>query len=118
MTLTPTQRKQLRARAHALDPVVMIGDKGLSETALQEIERSLLSHELIKIRVSMDDRKAREDIGAVICAQLNAVSIQSIGKVLVVYRANPDKKPQAQATPTRSRRKTAARQPKKAYQDR
>jgi putative YhbY family RNA-binding protein len=119
MVLTSAQRKLLRAQAHSLHPLVMIGDKGLSESVLLEIDRSLLSHELIKVRVSMDDRVARDQTFAAICAGLKADSVQTIGKILVIYRANPDKvtKPAAVTRPSRNKRKEA-RPTKKTFQDR
>ncbi len=69
--LTPTERKALRARAHALHPVVMIGSSGLTAPVLKEIDLALKSHELIKIRMLGDDRTAREDALERICAALD-----------------------------------------------
>jgi RNA-binding protein len=90
--MTPSRRSELRSQAHQLDPVVIIGDKkGLSDEVLAEIDRSLKAHELIKIRAATDDRNAREQWMEKICAALQAVAIQQIGKVLVVYRENFDK---------------------------
>lgn len=88
-TLTPTDRRALKARAHALKPVVMISDAGLSAGVLTEIERGLKSHELIKIKVSGDDRERRETLLAEICERSGASAIQHIGKILIVYRENP-----------------------------
>jgi len=88
-TLTPTARRELKARAHALKPVVMISDAGLSAGVLTEIERGLKSHELIKIKVSGDDRERRETLLAEICEHSGAAPVQHIGKILIVYRANP-----------------------------
>jgi RNA-binding protein len=85
------QRRHLRALAHALHPVVMIGDAGLSEAVMREIDINLKSHELIKIRVLGDDREARIAMLETICSTLNAVNVQHIGKLLVVYR--PAEKP-------------------------
>lgn len=90
-TLTPAQRRALRAKAHALDPVVIIGEAGLSEAVAREIERALKSHELIKVKVLSDDRELRENMLRQICLNLNAAPVQHIGKILVVYRENPDK---------------------------
>lgn len=91
LSLTPAQRRFLRAQAHSLNPVVMIGDAGLTEAVMKEIERSLHSHELIKIKVASGDRELRESMLAEICATLEAAPAQHIGKTLVVYR--PAKKP-------------------------
>lgn len=84
--LTPDQRRFLRAQAHHLNPVVMIGDAGLSESVLKEIERSLASHELIKIKAHQGDKEAREALLEEICTRLEAASVQHIGKILVVYK--------------------------------
>lgn len=91
LSLTPAQRRFLRARAHALHPVVMIGDAGLSEAVMRETERSLKSHELIKIKVASDDRAVRESIMQEICAALGAGPVQHIGKTLIIYK--PAEKP-------------------------
>lgn len=89
--LNPRERSALRSRAHALDPVVLIGDGGLTPAVLSEIGRSLDAHELIKIRVAGDDRNAREDILRQVCTDLEAAPVQHIGKILVIYRQKPDK---------------------------
>jgi RNA-binding protein len=95
--VTPEQRRRLRARAHALDPVVMIGQSGLSATVLQEIERALKSHELIKIRVSGVERGGREHMLEALCRATAAEPVQHIGKILVVHRENPElRKPVAE----------------------
>ncbi len=86
LTLTVSQRRDLKARAHALQPVVMIGSAGLTEAVLEEIARSLNSHELIKIRVMSDERETREAMMEQICESLSAAAVQHIGKILVVYR--------------------------------
>ena len=90
LELTSTQRRALRARAHALHPVVMIGDAGLTTTVLNEIHRNLASHELIKIRVMAGLNATREKLLAEVCATLHAASVQHIGKILVVYRPRPE----------------------------
>jgi RNA-binding protein len=76
----------LKARAHGLDPVVHIGEKGLTAAVLAEIGRALDSHELIKVRAAALDRDAREAALADLCARLGAQPVQHIGKVLVLYR--------------------------------
>jgi putative YhbY family RNA-binding protein len=87
--LSPTRRRELKARAHALDPVVRIGGTGLSASVLAEIDRCLKSHELIKIRVNGADRPGREAILEEICRRTGAQAVQHIGKILVVFRENP-----------------------------
>jgi len=89
LTATPAQRAALRAQAHALNPVVLIGAEGLTEPVMAEIERNLVAHELIKIRVFGDDREARLEIYTTICDRLGAAPIQHIGKLLVLYRPAP-----------------------------
>ena len=86
LSITSAQRRALRARAHALDPVVAIGDKGLTSTVYRELETSLVAHELIKVRASDADRKARAELLSQICTTLNAAPVQHIGKILVIYR--------------------------------
>ncbi|BBE10232.1 MAG: putative RNA-binding protein, YhbY family [Glomeribacter sp. 1016415] len=87
LSLTPAKRAALRAQAHALKPVVMIGADGLTEAVVAEIEKNLSAHELIKIRVLGDDRDTRIAIYQDICEQLNAAPIQHIGKLLLIWRA-------------------------------
>ena len=99
--LTPAERGTLRARAHHLQPVVMIGDAGLTPQVMREIEANLKSHELIKIRVLGDDRHARDALPSAICEATDANAVQQIGKMLVIYRPRPpeEKKKVPQAPP-------------------
>ncbi len=90
LKLTSAERSTLRADAHALHPVVMIGEAGLTAPVLKEIDASLNSHGLIKVRVFGDDREARITIYETICAKLDAAPIQHIGKLLVIYRPKKD----------------------------
>ncbi|WP_420997568.1 YhbY family RNA-binding protein [Cupriavidus sp. 30B13] len=89
LQLIAAQRSELRSRAHGLNPVVMIGAEGLTRSVLAEIDRSLASHDLIKIRVFGDDRENRIAIYEAICEDLDAAPIQHIGKLLVVWRPGP-----------------------------
>ena len=96
LTLTVLQRQNLKARAHPLKPTVIIGNAGLTSSVLEEIGRSLKSHELIKIRVMNDDREARDAMLLEICERLNAAPVQHIGKILLVYQPQedvPERKP-------------------------
>ncbi len=86
LNLTVSQRLALKGRAHALKPVVMIGNAGLTPAVLDEIERSLKSHDLLKIKVMSDDREARAAMLQEICTILKAGPVQHIGKTLVLYR--------------------------------
>ena len=85
LILSVAQRLELKARAHALNPIVMIGSAGLTPTVLDEIARTLKAHELIKIRVNAE-REARDTMLEEICTTLNAGAVQHIGKILVVYQ--------------------------------
>jgi len=89
--LTPSQRRDLRAAAHPLHPVVAIGHHGLTPAVLHEIDVALLAHELIKVRVFDDDRAARESLMARVCAEMRCAPVQHIGKLLVLWRVNPEK---------------------------
>ncbi len=89
--LTPGGKKALRAQAHHLDPVVMIGEAGLSAGVMVEIERALLAHQLIKIRIFGDDRQQRNTIMQAITEQSGCAAVQMIGKLLVVWRPNAEK---------------------------
>ena len=84
--LTPVERSALRAEAHGLKPVVIIGEAGLTPAVMKEIAASLDSHGLIKVRVFGDDREARVAIYDTICEELDAAPVQHIGKLLVIYR--------------------------------
>jgi len=88
--LTPAERSALRAEAHGLNPVVMIGEAGLTESVMKEVAASLDAHGLIKVRVFGDDREARVAMYEQICAELEAAPVQHIGKLLVVYRPKKD----------------------------
>ena len=90
LSLTVPERLALKGRAHALSPTVMIGNAGLTDAVLKEIAQTLKTHELIKIRVMNDERAQREEILAAICTQLDAAPVQHIGKILVVYKPNPE----------------------------
>lgn len=94
LTLSTEQRKFLKALAHDLKPVVMIGNQGLSEAVVKEAERSIAAHELIKVRVLGDNRDEREAYLAQLCEALKAAPVQHIGKLLLVYR--PAEKPKIQ----------------------
>ena len=84
--LTPVERSALRAEAHGLKPVVIIGEAGLTPSVIKEISASLDSHGLIKVRVFGDDREMRNEIYENICTELQAHPVQHIGKLLVIYR--------------------------------
>lgn len=84
--LTPAQRQHLKSLAHARQPVVMIGNHGLTAAVLKEIEFALQAHELIKIKAASNELETRRSWMAEICAASGASPVQQIGKILVVYR--------------------------------
>jgi len=90
ITLSPIERRTLKAKAHELVPVVMIGDHGLTPAIIREIDRNLKAHELIKIRASTDDREQRAKWFDEICDALNAAPIQHIGKIYIIWRHSPE----------------------------
>jgi putative YhbY family RNA-binding protein len=90
LTLTSAQRQALKARAHGLRPVVLLGAAGLTEKVLREIDRALAAHALIKIKVPNDDRSERTQIAADVAEKLSAANVQSIGKMIVVFRPQPE----------------------------
>jgi len=115
--LTPAERRALKARAHHLDPVVMIGDAGATPGVLHEIDLALKSHELIKVRVLGDDRERREAMADEICAALDASPVQHIGKILVLFRERPPQPDEGKkAAPRRGRK--GRRRTKRSYQNR
>jgi len=89
-SITPAQRQYLRGLAHNLNPVVMIGQHGLSPAVIKETEAALKAHELIKVRVLGDDREARLAWYAELSAAVGAIQVQHIGKLLVLFRPNED----------------------------
>ena len=107
--LSAAERRALKARSHALEPVVRVGDKGLTPAVLAEIERALAAHELIKIRVQAE-RDDRAGMLVEICSRSKASAVQLIGKMLVVYRARPPG--EAEAEDREKVRKEAARKTK------
>ncbi|MBI4191330.1 MAG: YhbY family RNA-binding protein [Betaproteobacteria bacterium] len=112
--LTSAQRSALRARAHPLHPVVMISDADLGPAVLNEIDRNLSSHELIKIRVFSEVRATRETLLRKICDTLSAAPVQHIGKILVVYRPQPA---DAEANTKKARpRRKPPRRTKRSFQ--
>jgi putative YhbY family RNA-binding protein len=115
--LSPAERGALRARAHRLHPVVLIGDGGLTDAVLLEIDRNLAAHGLIKIRVADAGRDDRNRILELVCEKLEAAPVQHIGRILVVFRPRPEGEA---ARPLRPRRppKRPPRQTKRSFQNR
>ena len=92
---TPTSKelRQLRALAHKLRPVVTVAGKGLSPTVLEELDRALKDHELIKVKVAVGDREQRELVIADACERSSASLVQRIGNIATLLRANPQADP-------------------------
>ena len=88
--LSSARRSELRAQAHALHPVVIIGDKGLTDEVIAEIDRSLKAHELIKVRAPSLERDARGHALAAVCERTGAQAVQQVGKVWVLFRKNDE----------------------------
>lgn len=112
--LSSAERRELRAQAHGLNPVVSISENGLSDAVLKEIEVCLNAHELIKIRVYGDSREDRLAYYEQICNELGAAPVQHIGKLLVIYRQNAEKAAKASAPNINS--KAAPRRTKRSFQ--
>ncbi|GGY80317.1 ribosome assembly RNA-binding protein YhbY [Marinobacter zhanjiangensis] len=86
MSLSAAQRREYRAIAHNLKPIIIIGDKGLSEGLMQELDRALDDHELIKVKVANNDREARSEAISELCARSGAELVQTIGKIAIIMR--------------------------------
>ena len=94
MNLSEHQKKYLRGLGHQLKPLVMVGDAGLSDSVLAEYESTLSHHELIKVRVRVGDRDARDAIIDELCTKSSAILVQRIGNVALLFRQNLKKKPE------------------------
>ncbi|HEX4916228.1 MAG TPA: ribosome assembly RNA-binding protein YhbY [Vicinamibacterales bacterium] len=90
LKVSPRERASLKARAHSLEPVVQIGQSGVTAQLVREVDRALRAHELIKVKVIAADRDEREEICDDIAARTGAAAVQRVGKVLVLWRPNPD----------------------------
>jgi RNA-binding protein len=92
VSITDKQRRWLRQQVHHLKPVVTVGQAGLSDAVLTEIELALAHHELIKVRISSAERNERDATVRTIAARTGAELVQRIGNVASYFRANPRKK--------------------------
>jgi RNA-binding protein len=90
MALSNVQIRYLRGLSHALRPTVMIGAKGLTDAVVAELEVALAHHELVKVQVAGDDREARAAAAGVLADRTRAEVVQKIGKIICLYRRNPD----------------------------
>lgn len=87
MSHTDSQKRYLRKLAHNLKPLVIIGDKGLSDSVANELDLTLAHHELIKVRVNATDREERDAMITKMCKKLKCTLVQRIGHIAVIYRA-------------------------------
>ena len=90
VALTPRERAHLKARAHALEPRVQVGQSGATDKVVAEIDRALTAHELIKVKILGDDREARREIADTVAERADAALVYSVGKVIVLWRPNPE----------------------------
>ena len=89
MALTGRQKRELRAKGHALNCAVTVGAAGTTDGVLVEVERALHDHELIKIRVNDSDRKERAQTVLGICESTGAEQVQSLGRTALLFRLRP-----------------------------
>lgn len=87
--LTTAQSKFLRSHAHNLNPVLWVGASGVTEAVIAELDQTLTTHELIKVKLLNDDREQRQAMVEALCQASGAIKVQSIGKIAILYRANP-----------------------------
>lgn len=86
ITLTARERASLKAKAHALEPCVHIGQSGVTDAVVRETDRALTAHELIKVKIAAADRDNREALANDLCARTGAAAVQRVGKVQVLWR--------------------------------
>ncbi|WP_206484185.1 ribosome assembly RNA-binding protein YhbY [Thalassotalea sp. G2M2-11] len=92
MSLNKKQIQYLKGLAHSLKPIVLLGNNGLTEAVVAEIDFALNHHELIKIKIPTDDRETKQLIVDAICRETEATKVQVIGKTLILYRQSEEKK--------------------------
>ncbi|WP_353570157.1 ribosome assembly RNA-binding protein YhbY [Candidatus Albibeggiatoa sp. nov. BB20] len=92
MPLNSQQIRKLRALAHHLKPVIMVGDKGISENLLKELDRALETHELIKVSIAGADKASRLEMTQALCEASKAETVQIIGRISILYRKNKEPK--------------------------
>ena len=92
MNLNKKQIQYLKGLAHSLKPVVLLGNNGLTEAVVAEIDYALNHHELIKVKIPTDDRENKALIVDAICRETNSIKVQVIGKTLIIFRTSEEKK--------------------------
>ena len=90
---TSKELRQLRAQAHSLKPVVTVAGIGLAPSVLEELDRALNDHELIKVKVAVGDREQRESVIGELCTQSDAYLVQQVGNIATLLRPNPQADP-------------------------
>jgi RNA-binding protein len=88
MDLNEKQKKHLRKLGHALDPIVMVGNAGLTDGVVAEMDRALTDHELVKVRARVGEREARDAALAGIANRTTSILVQRIGNVGLFFRPN------------------------------
>ena len=91
--LTNRERAALKARAHALEPKVHVGNSGVTDALAAEAERALKAHELIKVKIATDDREARVAMGDDIAQRTGAAVVHRVGKIVILWRPRPEEPP-------------------------
>jgi RNA-binding protein len=102
--LTARDRARLKARAHALEPSVSVGNAGLTKAVIAEVERALAKRELVKVKIQIDDRERRKQIGDEVGAATDAAVVHRVGKIVILFRPKPDDLPPTSTTETRRTR--------------
>lgn len=92
MNLNKKQIQYLKGVAHSLKPIVLLGNNGLTEAVVAEIDYSLNHHELIKVKIPTEDKETKALIVEAICRETNATKVQVIGKTLIIYRQSEEHK--------------------------
>jgi len=93
ISLTARERARLKARAHALEPNVSVGNAGATKAVVAEVDRALAKHELIKVKIQGDDRELRRQIGDELGAAADAAVVHRVGKIVILFRPKPDDAP-------------------------
>ncbi|GIX35625.1 MAG: RNA-binding protein [Lysobacteraceae bacterium] len=89
--LSPAQRRHLRALAHPLKPVILLGGKGATEPVIEELRQALEHHELVKVRLCAEDREGRDAQARALCEATGAALVQRIGHVAVLFRRSTER---------------------------
>jgi RNA-binding protein len=90
VTLSSHERARLKARAHALEPVVRMGHAGITPELVAEVDRALTAHGLIKVSIAVDDRDDRRALGDALAEQVDGAPVHRVGKILILWRPRSD----------------------------